>query len=401
MAWKDKLRPASFRDVPFQVESDDLSAGRRVQIFEYPQRDKPFAEDLGRSAREINITGYVIGADYMAGRDALLAALEESGAGTLVHPWYGSMQVIAKPARVTHSQDEGGLCRFSLVFVEAGELQFPSSSSAPGVKTTLAAEQLSTAAVDDFAERFTVDGFPEFVAEDALTKVSGALTSLQSIAGRVGRILQNPVSGLTAELGTLVRTPSSLASQIMGLFSLGDGLMTTVSGLFGAENAANQRAVVGAIASTASFPAPYRPTVQVAPARQQMIDNADAVNALMRRALLVQSASMVGAMELPVYDDAVALRRDLARALDAESLTAGDDMYRVLQDTRAAVHQDIGTRLDGTARLRLVTPAEPLPALALAYDLYEDVARDGEIVARNKIRHPGFVPAEQLKVLSA
>jgi prophage DNA circulation protein len=48
-----------------------------------------------------------------------------------------------------------------------------------------------------------------------------------------------------------------------------------------------------------------------------------------------------------------------------------------------------------------VTPAEPLPALVLAYDLYEDVARDGEITARNKIRHPGFVPAEKLKVLSA
>lgn len=34
MAWKDQLRPASFRDVPFQVESDDMAAGRRVQIFE-------------------------------------------------------------------------------------------------------------------------------------------------------------------------------------------------------------------------------------------------------------------------------------------------------------------------------------------------------------------------------
>ena len=76
-------------------------------------------------------------------------------------------------------------------------------------------------------------------------------------------------------------------------------------------------------------------------------------------------------------------------------------MYRVLQDARTAVHQDIGERLDGAARLRLVTPAEPLPALVLAYDLYEDVARDGEIAARNKIRHPGFVPAEPMKVLSA
>ena len=401
MAWKDQLRPASFRDVPFQVESDDLSAGRRVQIFEYPQRDKPFAEDLGRAAREINITGYVIGPDYMAARDALLAALEESGTGTLVHPWYGSMQVIAKPARVTHSNDEGGLCRFSLVFVEAGELTFPSSVSAAGVKTTLAADTLEAAAIDDFADQFSVDGFSEFVAADAVAKLSTALSSVNAIAGRVGSILANPVSGITSALGSLVRTPSSLATQIMGLFSRASGLVTTVSGMFGDGNAANQRAVAGTLAALASFPAPTQPSVLVAPARQQMIDNAEAINALMRRALLVQSASMVGGMELPVYEDATALRRDLARALDAESLSASDTMYQVLQDARTAVCQDIGARLDGTARLRLMTPAEPLPAVVLAYDLYEDVARDGEITARNKIRHPGFVPAEPLKVLSA
>lgn len=406
MAWKDQLRPASFRQVAFHVDSDDMTAGRRVQVFEYPQRDKPFAEDLGRAAREINITGYVIGADYMAGRDALLAALEAPGPGTLVHPWYGSLQVVAKPARVTHSQSDGGMCRFSLVFVEAGELQFPSSTAAPGVKTRLAAESLKAASADDFAERFSVDGLPEFVADDAVANVSDALATVKSVGSRVGRILRNPVDGLAAELGTLVRTPRDLAGQVMDLFSMGEGLAETVDGMFGDGNAANQRAVTGSIAATSSFPPPTRPpptrpASQVAPARQQMIDNADAVNALMRRALLVQAASMAGEMDHPVYDDAATLRRDLTRALDAESLTADDTRYRALQDIRAAVHQDIGASMDAAARIRTVTPAEPLPAIVLAYDLYDDVERAGEIAARNKIRHPGFVPAEPIKVLSA
>lgn len=400
MAWKDKLRPASFRDVPFQVESDDMTVGRRVQVFEYPQRDKPFAEDLGRAAREINIPAYVIGPDYLAARDRLLAALEAPGPGTLVHPWYGSLQVIAKPARVTHSQDEGGMCRFSLVFVEAGELQFPAAKSAPGVKTALAADKLKTSAIADFAKKFSVDGLPSFVSDDAVAKLSGGLGELKSIAGRVGRILQSPVDGLSSELGSLVRTPAGLAGQVMELFSLGNGLAATVAGRFGDGDAANHRAVSGTVAAVSSFPPPVQPVATVTPARQQMIDNADAVNALLRRGLLVQATSMVADMPLPVHDDAVALRRNLGRALDAESLTADDELYQVLQDARAAVHQDIGARLDGAARLRLVTPPEPLPALVLAYDLYEDVARDGEIAARNKIRHPGFVPAEPLKVLS-
>jgi hypothetical protein len=39
--------------VPFQVESYDLSAVAACN-FRYPQLDKPFAEDPGRCAREIN-----------------------------------------------------------------------------------------------------------------------------------------------------------------------------------------------------------------------------------------------------------------------------------------------------------------------------------------------------------
>lgn len=58
------LRPASWRGVPFQVDSTDMGAGRRTQLHEYPQRDKPWVEDLGRAAREVAFDGFVTGADY-------------------------------------------------------------------------------------------------------------------------------------------------------------------------------------------------------------------------------------------------------------------------------------------------------------------------------------------------
>jgi len=40
------------------------------------------------------------------------------------------------------------------------------------------------------------------------------------------------------------------------------------------------------------------------------------------------------------------------------------------------------------------------PALVLAYDFYEDPDREAEIIARNNIRHGGFVPAKDLNLLS-
>ena len=52
------------------------------------------------------------------------------------------------------------------------------------------------------------------------------------------------------------------------------------------------------------------------------------------------------------------------------------------------------------ARLDTLTPPEVLPALVVSYDYYGDATRDAELVARNRVRHPGFVPALPIKVLT-
>ena len=60
MAWSDQLRPASFRGVPFVVLAGTVSAGRRLARHEYPQRDIPYMEDMGRRAREYKVEGSII-----------------------------------------------------------------------------------------------------------------------------------------------------------------------------------------------------------------------------------------------------------------------------------------------------------------------------------------------------
>ena len=67
---------------------------------------------------------------------------------------------------------------------------------------------------------------------------------------------------------------------------------------------------------------------------------------------------------------------------------------------RAAVWRDLTTRARENARLTTLTPTEVSPALVLAYDYYEDASREADIVARNGIRHPGFVPVEPLRVIT-
>lgn len=120
MGWKDYLRPASFRGVEFRVEVGGRGGGRRVAPHEWPKKDVGYAEDMGRRMRRFRVSGYVIGDDYIQQRDALIAALEAEGPGTLVLPTTDGMQVVVDHFDSVESRTRGRVCEFEMMFHEAG-----------------------------------------------------------------------------------------------------------------------------------------------------------------------------------------------------------------------------------------------------------------------------------------
>lgn len=388
MTWREELRDASFRGVPFEVEGDSGTFGRRTQVHEYPQRDKPWSEDLGRATRNFEVTAFLIGDDYLARRDALLAALETEGPGTLVHPWYGELEVsVREPARVSHSSRDGGMCTVALAFVEAGELEFPAAADSLGAQSLEAADELGDASAIDFSEDFELDGMPSFVQD-------GFFEDLDLFDG----LLEAASSGwqwLNAVVPEWLGDALAFGQDLVGMFD-----RTVLPDT--AANAArlNRNAVVSLTALSRQYGAYVAEPVSAAPATRQREVNRAALASLFQRATLIQAAGMASAMPLPVYDDAVLVRDSLAAALEEASFTAADAVYVPLVTLRARVHADITARLNQAARLLTYTPREPMACLALAYDLYEDVAREQEIIDRNAVRHPGFVPATPIRVLS-
>ena len=99
----NNLREASFRGARFEVDDVEASGGRRVVLHEYPLRDTPYSEDLGRRAREFSVRGYIIQGrtyDYASARADVLKALEAYGPGELVHPWHGEVSVVVDDYRI-------------------------------------------------------------------------------------------------------------------------------------------------------------------------------------------------------------------------------------------------------------------------------------------------------------
>lgn len=408
MAWQDRLRKASFRGVPFEIEEDSGKFGRRTETHEYPQRDKPYTEDLGRATREFNVTGFVIGPDYMDRRDALLAALEQGGPGALVHPWLGALQVSVGDVTVSHNLRDGGVCRFQIAFVEAGELSFPASSESLGAQSLLAADSLQEVAEADFAANFTVTGLPSFVAESAIGDLNALLDTVEAGLGGVAQVLSNPLDVLRAQLSLPQdMVPATIVDEVRGLYRRGSAVLEVAKELVatmgaGGVYARNHNAALAlttaANALGASTGGGAAPTTE---SSQQRQDNREALAVYLQRVTLVQAAGMVSTMGMPVYEDGVQVRDALTRALDDASAVASDSVYLALQQLRARVHADVTARLAGAARLVSYTPREVMSSLVIAYDRYEDVDREQEIVERNNLRHPGFVPVVPLRLLSS
>ena len=57
--WLNSLWPASYKGVPFQVDSDSEKGGRRKAVHQFPGRDDYFIEDLGGDKREFSVTAYL------------------------------------------------------------------------------------------------------------------------------------------------------------------------------------------------------------------------------------------------------------------------------------------------------------------------------------------------------
>jgi prophage DNA circulation protein len=134
--WRDKFQRAKFRDAIFYVDNDQRGGGRRVALHEYPKRNVPYAEDMGRAATKYQVSAFLITRDgsYLELKDALIEALEKDGPGMLRLPLPYMMQdvkVMVQGYTVTESRERGGMCTFEMTFVEYGDPFYRATISTP------------------------------------------------------------------------------------------------------------------------------------------------------------------------------------------------------------------------------------------------------------------------------
>lgn len=393
-----KLIGATFRGVAFFVEVAELSGGRRTVRHEFPLRDTPYIEDLGRRARTFPVEGYVLGDDYLAVRNALIAALEEAGPGELVHPSYGKRRVaLTGDFRVRESfVSEGRLARFSMEFGETEVAPaFPSATPAAGALVSSSADAADAAISSDLTARYSVAGQPSAALASLSAIVSSAAAAMRAALAPFVRetqqlaALKRDLDNLVLDAATLVQEPAEVFTALhAAIVSLGRAPLTPSLGI---------QALLTAYGFTPSSARPVATT----PSRVIEQANWDALVGTVRSLAVTECARLALDETFDSYAAAVALRDSIIVKLDEQAETAGDAAFAALAQLRAELVRAIPGEASDLPHLVTHTPAFTVPSLVLAHRLYGDVTLEADIVARNRTPHPGFIPGgAPLQVLS-
>lgn len=405
MAFQSNLRPASFRGISFDVSRTILKVGRRVQVFEYPQRDMPFVEDLGRSARTVTVTAITSGSDYIGRMKRIISACEKAGSGRYVDPWLGTMTVTPKTMS-SPIFDSIRIATITLEFVESGEYRFPNSLIDTGSLCKAAAEKLNASALGAFFKDFDLAGVTDFAKKTVGNNLSGLLSeeNLKSICGAFG--VADGLADVASDTLTLIDGGARvLGGRLMDTLTLA-GVGSTVAAW---SNVARRvsRLVRGdklnlysdtSVGSSGASASKIRKATVATLSLVRSVELANAVTAASFVGTERDKVDTTSSATTIAYDDMIETRNLILSALDSEML---NDVYRALEESRSAVYQDITTRAENRARLVEYMPTDILPALVIASDYYGDASREAEIIERNGIAHGGFVPMRPLKLLNA
>ncbi|MEE4912508.1 DNA circularization N-terminal domain-containing protein [Pseudomonas alliivorans] len=400
--WRDSLLPASFRGVGFFISSTVVPIGRKGQLHEFPQRDEPYFESLGKQSQVHTVTAFIVGPDCFEQRDKLLQALETPGAGELVHPWLGRMQVQVGDCDMTHSLAEGGIVHLNLKFYPDQPLKFPTSTLNTGRQLVQASEGLLDSALRRYrAVMATVDAV-RINIQALRSTLSGVFATIQRQFASFMAIY----SDATALVHSLVNAPYTLSTMFSTFFASfqgdsrrssressgnnvgaggaasGGGSTGSGSGSSGGSNAGGSSGgIYGSAGSVASGSrntsgvesVPYRSIISDATQQAQAVSSINQINQgggldtgvtaqatadLVQDALLVKVARVVASMPVAVSTKPIlvvpSLDQQRVQPLQRADVPVADDVIE-LRDTLSAAIWDAALKADPEHYLALNT----------------------------------------------
>lgn len=389
--WLKTLWPASFKGVPFKVERDAEGAGRRIRVHEFPMRDDPYLEDLGEARRDFDVLAYVASDSADTDAAALIAVCAARGAGVLVLPSHGPITARCLTADRRRDKDRHGYIAIGMRLVREGFGSAVASIAMLANLTFAAADGLGTVLAVAFAAAVRISGQPGFVIDQAVDRMQDNLSALESVrasepvAADASAGIRNAIqAAFTATPAAINSDPGSIAQDIVTIArGLGDAMPP--------------------VSAVQAFDLLWQSaSVEVPQSSRTSSGMAIAVNTIetgraLRLAALAAYCEAIVRSAPPDRPAAITLRANVAEYFEIEfdRLTADQfDLYEAMVTLRSAAVDFLSRAILDLAPVISVSANLVMPSLFWAWRLYADPARSTQLVTRNKVIHPSFLPAE-------
>lgn len=382
----------SFRGAPFYIESSDHSGGRlgETHVFPFKEREPTFREDLGLGEQGFPIQGYVLGDNVQADKRALRDALNAPGPGELIHAYWGKMTASVERFVISERATEGRVARVSIDFVQTSESPaFPIPVVDPVASLGLANSAMLAALKAAHAAKYD----PTAVASDFLTDLEG-------IVRDTARALNKPASTIISKNQELASFRQRLSYMTNNATSIvGNALEAYESTERSLSFAFSPPRTPLAILRLLQFiednfgSPPPSPSGIPTKSRETQAALYLQLARSTKRQVLAKCVEIAAAADFAAFADAKKVRDKLVAVIETELQAEGDDaVFHALEDLRVNVLRAIPVPSEQAEEVTTYTPTNDTPSIVLAHRLYGDVSRESEIVERNNIPHPGFVP---------
>ncbi|ECY5339324.1 multidrug DMT transporter permease [Salmonella enterica subsp. enterica serovar Stanley] len=445
----------SFRNVPFLIYKEQRErGGRHIVKREYPLRESGGADDLGPKLPAFTFTVIVQGDDAQAQRKALRDALYAPGAGELVHPDYGTLNVLIDNFESRYNVSEQRVVEFTITAVPQANDTAPDAQQDTAAALTQKTGGGLNSVFNTLADGWLVVSDNLHDLQAMMDTVSEKIDALENTVSSVG-ILQDisafaaSFTAMKGNITSLITSPLRMAQQFAGVFSglialpsvpsmslLRNHTGTTPSGSLAVPDEALRSQggtqlyqSLSAFYDTLTTQDARRSLTGLTPATQ---NNIRLLQSVMQSAVVLAQAQTAGSLltiavaqagvlapaplsgsgtgtgvdaSAPVSllqsaGDVRAVSHTLGQSLDAQVLAfSGQGFTRTalaLREARLALVEDLTTRgvhLPGTSSVAVRTTE---PALVTLYRATGNSVQWQRFVRRNNVIHPLFVSGGQV-----
>ncbi|EJN6077033.1 DNA circularization protein [Salmonella enterica] len=445
----------SFRNVPFLIYKEQRErGGRNIVKREYPLRESSGADDLGPKLPAFTFTVIVEGDDAQAQRKALRDALYAPGAGELIHPDYGTLNVLIDNFESRYNVSEQRVVEFTINATPQANDTAPDAQKDTATALTTKAGNGLNSIFNTLADGWAVVSDNLHDLQAMADTVSEKIDALENTVSSVG-IMQDisnfaaSFSAMKGNITALITSPLRMAQQFAGVFSglialpslpslslLGDkkrnqsggtytgaspaGSLSTPDEAVRSQGGTQLYQALSAFHDTLVTQDRQRDLNGLTPATQA---NIRLIQSVMQSAVVLaqvqtagslltvavtQSATPAGAgagattavpVIIPLLQSAAdvqALSHMLGQSLDAQVLAFSGQGYTrtalALREARLALVEDLTARGVQLPGVSSVAVRTTEPALVTLYRATGNSVQWQRFVRRNGVVHPLFIP---------